>query len=62
VGEHLADQLLLPLALGSGGAFRTLTPSLHSTTQLRLLEAFVGVRTSAAEEAADVWRIEVKPS
>jgi RNA 3'-terminal phosphate cyclase (ATP) len=60
VGEHLADQLLLPLALGSGGAFRTVKPSLHCTTQLALLELFIGAQATATEESDDVWRIELK--
>jgi RNA 3'-terminal phosphate cyclase (ATP) len=59
VGEYLADQLLLPLALGAGGVFRTLEPSLHCTTQLDLLELFLGERPTATQEAADVWRIDV---
>ena len=59
VGEHLADQLLLPMALGSGGVFRTLKPSLHCTTQLRLLELFLAAKATAVEERADVWRLEV---
>jgi RNA 3'-terminal phosphate cyclase (ATP) len=60
VGEHLADQLLLPMALGSGGAFRTVKPSLHCTTQLGLLTDVLGVRANAIEERDDVWRIEVE--
>ena len=59
VGEHLADQLLLPMALGGGGAFRTVKPSLHFTTQLELLALFLGTRASAVEEAPDVWRVEM---
>jgi RNA 3'-terminal phosphate cyclase (ATP) len=61
VGEHLADQLLLPLALGQGGAFRTLQPSLHFTTQLELLERFIGAKASFTEQGADVWRVDVEP-
>jgi RNA 3'-terminal phosphate cyclase (ATP) len=59
VGEHLADQLLLPMALGGGGVFRTLAPSLHTTTQLELLRLFIGAKASAVEESRDVWRIEI---
>ena len=43
VGEHLADQLLLPLALGKGGRFLTTRPSLHTLTQVDTLRAFVPV-------------------
>ena len=59
IGEHLADQLLLPMALGSGGTFRTLAPSLHFTTQLELLTLFLGTRATVIEEAADVFRVEL---
>ena len=59
VGEHLADQLLLPMALGGGGTFRTVKPSLHFTTQLELLALFLGTRASAVEEAPDIWRVEM---
>jgi RNA 3'-terminal phosphate cyclase (ATP) len=59
VGEHLADQLLLPMALGAGGVFRTVQPSQHCLTQLSLLKLFLGTSTFVAQEEADVWRIEV---
>lgn len=41
VGEHLADQLLLPLALGHGGAYRTVEPSLHTRTQADVIRRFL---------------------
>ncbi|MEO0322081.1 MAG: RNA 3'-terminal phosphate cyclase [Myxococcota bacterium] len=42
VGEYLADQLLLPLALGAGGRFVTGRPSLHFTTNVEVIERFLG--------------------
>ncbi len=42
VCEHLADQLLLPLALGAGGRFRTVTPSEHTWTNAAIIELFLG--------------------
>ena len=59
VGEHLADQLLLPMALGEGGVFRTVEPSGHCLTQLNLLKLFLGTTSVVTREAADVWRIEI---
>lgn len=41
VCEHLADQLLLPMALGAGGAFRTLPLSLHTKTNIEVLKLFL---------------------
>ena len=43
VGEHLADQLLLPLVLAGGGRFRTLPPSSHTTTNADVLRRFFDV-------------------
>jgi RNA 3'-terminal phosphate cyclase (ATP) len=43
VGEHLADQLLLPMALAGGGRFRTLAPSLHTTTNIDVIGRFLNV-------------------
>jgi RNA 3'-terminal phosphate cyclase (ATP) len=59
VFEHLADQLLLPMALGEGGSFRTVRPSEHTRTQATILEAFLGVKIAFHEESEDVWRVEV---
>jgi RNA 3'-terminal phosphate cyclase (ATP) len=59
VGEHLADQLLLPMALGAGGAFRTLAPSSHTRTQVALLRDFLGKEVALREEASGAWRVEV---
>lgn len=43
VGRHLADQLLLPLALAGGGRFRTLRPSGHTLTNIQVIEQFLPV-------------------
>jgi hypothetical protein len=43
VGEHLADQLLLPLVLAGGGTFRTSTLSLHSRTNIDVIRQFLDV-------------------
>ena len=51
VGEHLADQLLLPLALAGAGSFRTLPLSLHARTQVDLVQDFLDVRIRVEPEA-----------
>ena len=44
VGEHLADQLLIPMALAGGGVFRTVPPSQHTRTNAEVVERFLPVR------------------
>ncbi len=60
VGEHLADQLILPLALARGGAFVTLRPSLHTRTNMEVVKRFTDVAIATEETAPDVWRIVVE--
>lgn len=59
VGRHLADQLLLPLALAGGGTFLTLRPSQHTATNIDILRQFSGLPVACEELAADVWKIRV---
>jgi len=42
VGEHLADQLMVPLAVLGGGRYSTGPLSAHSTTNLGVIRAFGG--------------------
>ena len=46
VGEHLADQLLLPMALAGGGSFETLPLTPHSRTNLDVIARFLPVPIS----------------
>lgn len=41
VGPHLADQLLLPMALGAGGEFVTSRPTLHTLTNADIIQHFL---------------------
>ncbi|WP_437587967.1 RNA 3'-terminal phosphate cyclase [Sorangium sp. So ce1000] len=59
VGEHLADQLLLPIALAGRGAFRTVRPSSHTTTHLGLLRDLLGIRASVEQLSEAAWHIEI---
>src|SRR5262249_47980429 len=43
VGHHLADQLLLPMAVAGGGRFRADTLSLHATTNIDTIREFLDV-------------------
>jgi len=43
VGRHLADQILIPMALAGGGTFKTLPMTLHATTNMEVLKAFLDI-------------------
>jgi RNA 3'-terminal phosphate cyclase (ATP) len=58
VDEHLADQLLLPMALAGGGDLLTTEPSLHTRTHAELIERFLPVRVGMEREGVG-WRIVV---
>ena len=62
VGEHLADQLLLPLALAGAGRFRTVQPSRHTQTNIAVIEQFLDTRIACVEISRDVWEIAVSQS
>lgn len=49
VGKHLADQLLLPLALAGGGSFRTQALSRHAETNIAVIQTFLDCRIEAEE-------------
>jgi RNA 3'-terminal phosphate cyclase (ATP) len=57
VDEHLADQLLLPMALGLGGEFRTLRPTGHTLTNMEVIRAFTGRAFEVRELGPDDWII-----
>ncbi len=59
VGRHLADQLLLPMALGQGGVFRTVKPSGHTRTHVELLRTFLGTDIQVREAGERAWDVEV---
>ncbi|WP_295860489.1 RNA 3'-terminal phosphate cyclase, partial [uncultured Xanthomonas sp.] len=59
VGEHLADQLLLPMALAGGGAFTTDTVSAHLSSNARLIEKFLPVEIAWEPVDARQWRVVV---
>jgi RNA 3'-terminal phosphate cyclase (ATP) len=59
VGKHLADQLLLPLALAGGGSFCTLAPTAHTTTNLEVLRHFLAVEGQIEQQDEKAWLITI---
>ena len=59
VGAHLADQLLIPMALAGGGTFRTVEPTAHTRTNALVIQQFVDVPIAFEQESAVAWRIDV---
>lgn len=59
VGEHLADQLLVPLALARGGSFLTHRKSMHLKTNAWVIARFLGDVVTFSD-AAGSTRVDVK--
>ena len=62
VGEHLADQLLLPFGLAAhlgsgGGAFRTLALSPHATTHVEVLRRFMDLCVELEQTGPEDWLV-----
>ena len=62
VGPHLADQLLIPLAMAGGGRFRTVAPSRHTTTNIHVIREFMDVAIDITRDEDDrrVWQVDVR--
>jgi RNA 3'-terminal phosphate cyclase (ATP) len=59
VGAHLADQLLLPMAVCGGGLYRTHELTQHTKTQMELIPRFVDVDIEHKEDSG-IHTIEVR--
>lgn len=62
VEEHLADQLLLPMALAGGGSLTTPKLSDHLLSNRAVIEAFLPVRIHSETRAAGGQHICITPA
>jgi RNA 3'-terminal phosphate cyclase (ATP) len=60
VGEHLADQLLIPLALAGGGSYLTGPLSLHTTTNIEIIKKFLAVEITVTQSADERVLIQIE--
>jgi len=58
VGEHLADQLLVPLALAGEGASVTLPLSAHATTNMAIVRLSTGREFTVTPAGRSALRVE----
>ena len=59
VARHLADQLMIPMAMAGGGTFRTLPLTLHSTTNIEILKKFLDVQVDVNKLDKDVYEVNI---
>ncbi|MEM9460777.1 MAG: RNA 3'-terminal phosphate cyclase [Myxococcota bacterium] len=59
VDAHLADQLLIPLAMAGGGRFRTVEPTLHTKTNAQIVQRWLPVTIEFTDEGGGAFRVEV---
>lgn len=50
VGEYLADQLMIPMAMGGEGGYRAVKASLHTRTNAEVIGLFLPTRITITEE------------
>jgi RNA 3'-terminal phosphate cyclase (ATP) len=60
VGEHLADQLLIPLALAGGGSYRTGPLSLHTTTNIEIVKKFLPVEITITRVKGELFEVSIE--
>lgn len=59
VNQHLADQLLLPLALAGDGSFVTMPLTLHARTNIEIIHRFLEIEITASELRDGAWLVRV---
>jgi RNA 3'-terminal phosphate cyclase (ATP) len=57
VEEHLADQLLLPMLLAGQGSYTTTEPSLHTKTNIQVINLITGVEIQYKPLDGRGWQI-----
>jgi RNA 3'-terminal phosphate cyclase (ATP) len=62
VGPHLADQLLLLLALAGRGRFTMPAPTQHFTTNAAVIETFLPVRVQVEKEGQNLYKTVIESS
>ncbi len=60
VGPHLADQLILPLALAGGGSLVTMPPTLHTITNIEVVRMFLPVTVCTSKLSGSAVRIDIR--
>ncbi len=59
VGEHLADQLIIPLAINEGGCFSTNIMSSHTKTNINTVGRFLNIKIDCNKQKDDYWLINI---
>jgi RNA 3'-terminal phosphate cyclase (ATP) len=59
VGPHLADQLLLPMALAGGGSFTASAVSQHTLTNAEIIRRFLPLAIAIDPIEGGAWRISI---
>lgn len=62
VGEHTADQLLLPLALAGGGEYTTVQPTRHFFTNCAVIQAFLHSTVTTTDLGNKVFNVKLNPN
>ncbi len=60
VGQHLADQLLIPMALAGGGSYVAGALSLHTTTNIEIIKKFLAVEITVEPMRGDVYEVRIE--
>ncbi len=61
IGRCLANQLLVPMALGSGGEFTTMPLTKHTITNVAVIKQFLAVPIDVDEVDDRKVRIQLRP-
>jgi RNA 3'-terminal phosphate cyclase (ATP) len=60
VDEHLADQLLIPMALAGKGSFITTQPTDHTLTNCHVIKQFLDIDFDISQINDTLWKISVE--
>lgn len=59
VGSHLADQLLVPMAMAGAGSFRTTGLTPHARTNIEVIQRFLDVPIEARDEDGNAVHVRI---